>query len=392
MKKGVILDVNSDHLIVMTKSGEFVKARKLNNSYSIGEEISFQAYSSFLEKFKFPSFSLKVATTFALIFILFFAQFSLFSHSNEVYAYMSIDINPSMELSINEDMEVIEIKPFNDEAIILLENIGDWKYKNVKEIMQQIVSLSEEKGYLVEGKVLIATTYLIPEEKKRSVIEKTIKEVEKEEQLSITSLEVTIEEHEESEELNISAGKYLKENILLEIEEPSKDKPKEDPIRGVEEKFNSSKNEVNVEDDNKGNSSNKEVNQTSKKENNPAKKPNTNEGKLPNSNNNKAKNNSKDSSSSNNSMKSNSNKEEQTSNNENSKNNPVLEQNGNSHNNKENSNQKENKSNGNNGNQDNGNSNNQDNGNGNDNNQGNQNSNNQNNENNGNQGNENSNK
>lgn len=245
MKRGIVLDINSDHLIVLTKSGDFVKAKKVSNC-SVGEEIPFQIKRNFFNQFQFPelnikipSFQLKMVSAVALAFILIFSQFSSFTHSNDVYAYMAIDINPSMELSVNEDLEVINIQTFNEDAEIVVRKLKNWKFKDIKEVTKEIVRLCGTSGYLDNGKVLITTTYVEDQEKVKEKLQEAVQEVEQEVEteasVAVTTIEATEEDHNTSEELNISVGKYVQEQsskktkkeTKVEVEiEPKQESPK----------------------------------------------------------------------------------------------------------------------------------------------------------------------
>lgn len=41
MRKGVILEINDLYLTLLTPEGEFLRARKLQQDYQVGEEIHF---------------------------------------------------------------------------------------------------------------------------------------------------------------------------------------------------------------------------------------------------------------------------------------------------------------------------------------------------------------
>ena len=46
MRKGTILEINDLYLTLLTPEGEFMRARKLQQEYQVGEEISFFPESS----------------------------------------------------------------------------------------------------------------------------------------------------------------------------------------------------------------------------------------------------------------------------------------------------------------------------------------------------------
>lgn len=45
---------------------------------------------------------------------------------------MTIDINPSVEMALNSDYEVIELTPLNDEGQKVVNDIDDWEKTDFK--------------------------------------------------------------------------------------------------------------------------------------------------------------------------------------------------------------------------------------------------------------------
>lgn len=111
------MEVNRQFLTVLTPEGEFLRAQNQNHAYKIGQEINFIPY--ILEKRKNPFDLLlkrKMAFSAAVAILLFSIFFFPYYQSNQVYAYMSIDINPSLELAVNQDFEVLDIIPYNNDG------------------------------------------------------------------------------------------------------------------------------------------------------------------------------------------------------------------------------------------------------------------------------------
>lgn len=63
--------------------------------------------------------------------------------------YMSIDINPSFGIEVEEDGVVVSVEALNEDAVIVLLDT-DLVGKTVEEVFTTIVSLAEELGYLKE--------------------------------------------------------------------------------------------------------------------------------------------------------------------------------------------------------------------------------------------------
>ncbi|WP_453990367.1 anti-sigma-I factor RsgI family protein [Bacillus nitroreducens] len=237
MKKGIVMDVNDDYITMLTPDGEFVKAKHTKPSYEIGEEISFfpiyerVGNTSKQRFFKMKKWRYALASSLVAIFLL--SLFIPFSTRNEVYAYMSIDINPSFEVGLDEELRVISIEALNDEAEKLMESIPDWKKSSLDSITEKIIQHSKDNGFLEEGKEVLITTVVADthdtnvDRQLQQGIEEIKKEYEKEE-ISVTSVRSTAETRNAAKEKGISTGKLLiKENKLPTRVQKKKAQPAE---------------------------------------------------------------------------------------------------------------------------------------------------------------------
>src|SRR5687768_3162170 len=115
MKIGVVVEYNDDFVTLLTPDGQFLKANNKKGNYELGEEISFfpamdereeaatrtnrSKKRSFTDYFNFRSARVGALSFLAIIF--FTISFLPFFNNDKVYAYMSIDINPSFEEGID---------------------------------------------------------------------------------------------------------------------------------------------------------------------------------------------------------------------------------------------------------------------------------------------------
>ncbi|MFD2671229.1 anti-sigma factor domain-containing protein [Marinicrinis sediminis] len=120
MKKGLVMEIQKKSLVVMTRDGEFMQIPRGSRVCDLGEEILFPARS-----FRFPTrmYSLAAVCTAAMLMIVaLFSGFNLFGKS-VVAAYVTMDINPSIELGIDDEDVVVEATGLNPEGIKLLKEI-----------------------------------------------------------------------------------------------------------------------------------------------------------------------------------------------------------------------------------------------------------------------------
>lgn len=240
------MDVDDRFLTLLTPEGEFLKARKQKQDYFIGEEIVFfpiienKKNKSLFFNF-FPGKALTAAT--AAVFIA-SATFIPFYNSNQVYAYMSIDVNPSIELAVNDDLEVIELEAFNPEGKQIISEIKDWKKRNVTTVTSDILAEIKEQGFFQNhDKVVIST---VNSEKKELKVEKkleaNIEEIEEkieQENLQLTVVHATKEERKAAHDQGVTIGAYKATH--REVNKKVEDKKKKTEVNPNNNKKDSNK-------------------------------------------------------------------------------------------------------------------------------------------------------
>ena len=123
----------------------------------------------------------------------------------EVVSIIYMDINPSIEIHLDKDNNVIEVKALNEDAKeIITEDLKNIKYDEaVKKIADNVV----EKGYAKDGKVtiLISTTGNV----ETSKVEETLKAelTEKEVTATVVTKMITDDAKAKAEEYGISEAK-----------------------------------------------------------------------------------------------------------------------------------------------------------------------------------------
>ncbi|MBY0097678.1 anti-sigma factor domain-containing protein [Mesobacillus maritimus] len=304
MKKGVILEVKERYVTLVTPDGEFMKTRKLQQDYQIGEELYFypiereEGKATFLTSLKGMKGRLIL-----LSFVMFLTVF-LFpvNESRRAYAYMSIDVNPSIEMGLNEKLLVVSIVAFNQEGEEILEKVTDWKQEKAAIVAKQILNEIEGQGYLNQEREVLISTVNIENQSTDIELEETVEEIQKvtdEDELIVTVVTATPEERENAVIQGLTTGVY-KQNQEPKNENPTsnkgtnrKDKSNQPGTKGkdrspeVDHSQNGQKSgkgenndtarkkekeQNNVKNNNKGNNSKKEKNNNhgnnSKKEKN----------------------------------------------------------------------------------------------------------------------------
>ncbi|GGB46700.1 anti-sigma factor domain-containing protein [Fictibacillus barbaricus] len=214
MNKAIIVEVSKRHLIVLAEGGEFKKVKNTNAAYAVGQEITLPL----VHEKKSSIFSIlvnwKTGTAVALaIFLLFFQVLSPLSGQG-AYAYVGMDMDPSLELKIDEDMKVLEIAAFNQQGHNVLDHMPDWEKKDIAYVTSLIFETCEDLGYLkTQEEVLITTTLSeeIPEDMEKEMkqrVNEVMTNTAKKKSVEMTTIVMSSKEREQSKKMNMSPGHY----------------------------------------------------------------------------------------------------------------------------------------------------------------------------------------
>lgn len=238
MKKGVVVELDDDFVTLLTPDGQFLKASNKEGNYELGEEISFFPLAdkreeaatrtkrasdhTFLKSIRTRTARVGALSAVAIIF--FMISFLPLFNNDKVYAYMSIDINPSFEVSLDDHLKVISLVPLNDEANNIMKSLNDWEKKPINEIVQIIISECKSDGYVYPGKEIVITTVMNDTDKK---IEKELHEglteistVIEEEDMVVKTINSDKDTRDKAQKQGVSTGKYIE---LVEQKEESKE-------------------------------------------------------------------------------------------------------------------------------------------------------------------------
>lgn len=142
--KGSILELNAKHAIVMTENCEFISIKRTPEMF-VGQQLNF---SKDLSKLRIKS-QIKYAASIAavLIMVLFSITYFRLLSPSPIFAYIDIDINPSLEFTIDETLKVIDVSPLNSDAQKVIDQLT-LKRKPVKEAILEVIVTSKQLGYI----------------------------------------------------------------------------------------------------------------------------------------------------------------------------------------------------------------------------------------------------
>ncbi len=167
--KAVIVEIKDNVAAVLSEDGRISKIR--NKKYSVGQEIVLKKTNTYI----------KIAVSSAAAMMLFtttaWAYFT-------PYSYVSIDINPSFEFSINRFDRVLNVKALNYDGEKVTDEIGvaGLKNKEIKEAVKTVIVELKSQGYIDdENRVGIVVAASSKSQEKTDILAEKLKTaVEKE--------------------------------------------------------------------------------------------------------------------------------------------------------------------------------------------------------------------
>ena len=224
MKKGVVLSVHKFSITLLTPDGEFDKSRRLHSNYQIGEEIYYQPVENLWKSFLNFSGN-KTAVIGAVVTCIMVLSLIIPQFSTQVSAYMTIDVNPSIELGLDDELKVVELRGINADGKRVISQIYDWKNQDVSNIAEKIVLKTKELGYITDAtkKIIVSKTLIEQDKNLDKKLNQEIKGLTNEISVDNTEVELinaTENDRNKAKQQGISTGKY--------VEQQHKEKRKDD--------------------------------------------------------------------------------------------------------------------------------------------------------------------
>lgn len=139
MQKGLCIEFNGESSVFMGKNGEFVQGRPAGE-IAVGEEGLFypaKLASTNKRKTSKPVWApVTAALAVAVLFL------SVLMPRQEAFAYVQVQVNPGIELGIDEDYEVVSIRELNSDGLVLIGELGEWEHHPLEEVLDRVIELS----------------------------------------------------------------------------------------------------------------------------------------------------------------------------------------------------------------------------------------------------------
>lgn len=213
--KAVVVEIEQNLAVVLSDNGSIQTIK--NKHYEIGQVIHIRHQSFNLTK-KISIFAASAAAVLML-------SVGSWAYASP-YSYISVDVNPSIEFSVNRFDRVIHVNAVNDDGEKILDKISLAKLKNkrIRDALINTVDQISEVGYFdgnTEGGIFIATSSerMAKADELAAELKHTIElEVSHNgDYVEVEAISVTFSRVEEAKELGVTPGKLKLIEKLKEV-------------------------------------------------------------------------------------------------------------------------------------------------------------------------------
>jgi len=279
--KSIVLEVKQNEAVILSDDGTVSKIR--NNNYGIGQVINMESTKK--AKSKFYTFAASFVAAMIILTVGAFAYFTPVS-------YVSLDVNPSIEYSINLFDRVLTYKAVNEDGKEIIKTLN-LKNKKIAKALEETLNKIVEEGYITKdenaGVVISVSDSSKAEVLVKEIREKTEKYLAKKDKTDEIEVDVEVEavgreRVKEARKLGITPGKLnLIEKLRDSTENPEDfviedwmDKSVKEINKAIKENRKNKKAENSIDDENdeKGNyNGNKDAEKTKDESENKVNKP-----------------------------------------------------------------------------------------------------------------------
>ncbi|MFA7573037.1 MAG: anti-sigma factor domain-containing protein [Lutispora sp.] len=231
MKKGVVIKINKNRATLMAEDCTFCEIKAFNGMYN-GMEVCFSDMDILRRKVIYRTNKYVNAACFMLLVFCSYLFLSFYQENIAAYAYVGIDINPSIEMALNKKGKIINIRGLDQEGKELLGEIDLKKMDSVDGI-KQIIAKTIDMEYLEPGDSNKITVYAVMEKENSKGGSELIQKMERaiKEEVEAHSIKGEIktivydkEIKNKADKMGISVTKYISQDAKVVIAEDNKDK------------------------------------------------------------------------------------------------------------------------------------------------------------------------
>ena len=209
------------HAIVMEKKKRICAVlcddgcfRKIAGNFDVGQEISVIADSPTAchirgKKNRHQSIYRLFLPYAAAALIIIAAGLSYMYETALAYSYVTVDVNPSIEYTLNRLNRVINVTALNDDATSIVENLNSSiKNKSLSDALSETVAVLQENNYLLGDDASILIDVVPGSERSYSDLSGDISEAFDDSNISLCLLESDIDSRQEAIGSGMSTGRF----------------------------------------------------------------------------------------------------------------------------------------------------------------------------------------
>lgn len=162
---GTVMEIYNNEVLIMTADFDLIRVKRKPEMF-LGQQVGFRNSDIIrpgLKKIQFILSAAAAVMVIALIAFYIIPKSGIITGDN-LYAFVDMDINPSIEFLIDDSNTVQKVLPLNDDAENLIKTL---KLKNlvVTEAVEKVISRSQETGILNSDKkdIIMISVSLNPE-------------------------------------------------------------------------------------------------------------------------------------------------------------------------------------------------------------------------------------
>lgn len=218
--KALVLEIREDKAAILTSEGQIIKVD--NKQYRVGQEITFKGPR---EKIVDMTRYVKRWGTAIAAALFLFVTLSLSYVTLKPYGVVSLDVNPSIEFTINRFDRVLNVSGVNDDGkdILLCLNEDRLLYKNIEQAIDITINTLRAEGYLKEEKdnYVVVAANTNKESHTDKLVDRLDQSISKQDNIEPIAMKASDDELMAARELGTTAGKMM---IVEKLDNSSKEK------------------------------------------------------------------------------------------------------------------------------------------------------------------------
>ncbi|MFD2630260.1 anti-sigma-I factor RsgI family protein [Oceanobacillus kapialis] len=220
MKKGIVMEHRGTYTIVMKKDGTFHKAKPVKH-IDIGQEVTFELQQSNKRSFVYFLERARKLSRRVFVFVCFFILSTIPAYfllaKNKAFAYVSIDINPSFELKVDNGLLVKSIRFVNNDARRIGMRLKQYKNKQMETVISQIMAQSERSNLVGEQRNMLIGVSFPNQQDKHNKLFSSLNTFLQHAEWNVTTFQIP----EQIRKSAAKAGVPTFERIVKEMKHPS---------------------------------------------------------------------------------------------------------------------------------------------------------------------------